>query len=67
MTVKNDLEKALASAESAQGTYAAFATSTDDPNAQRIFHQMSLDMDRHKSYIQSRLSSTSENQLASKK
>ena len=65
MTVKKDLEKALAAAESAQGTYATFSASTDDQNAQQMFKQMAQDMDRHISNIQSRLSSTAENQLSS--
>jgi len=63
MTVKKDLEKALASAESSKGTYATFAASTDDKVAQQMFQMMSQDMDRHIANINSRLSSTSENQL----
>lgn len=65
MTVKKDLEKALASAESAKGTYATFAASTDDQNAKEMFQQMSQDMERHISSIQSRLNTTAENQLSS--
>jgi predicted ribosomally synthesized peptide with SipW-like signal peptide len=64
MTVKKDLEKALAAAESAQGTYAAFSASTDVQNAKQMFQQMSQDMERHISNLQSRLSSTAENQLS---
>ena len=63
MTVKKDLEKALAAAESAQGTYATFAASTDDQTAQHMFEQMSQDMSQHVKNIQSRLSTTAENQL----
>ncbi|WP_371361746.1 hypothetical protein SRRS_30910 [Sporomusa rhizae] len=65
MTVKKDLEKALAAAESAKGTYATFGTSTDDKNTQQMFQNMAQDMDRHISNLQSRLGSTSENQLNS--
>jgi len=65
MTVKKDLEKALAAAESAQGTYATFSASSDDQNAKQMFKQMEQDMGRHISNIQSRLSSTAENQLSS--
>jgi D-Tyr-tRNAtyr deacylase len=65
MTVKKDLEKALAAAESAKGTYASFGTATDDKTAQQMFQAMSKDMDQHISNIQSRLSTTSENQLNS--
>lgn len=63
MTVKKDLEKAVAAAESAKGTYASFATSTDDKSAQTMFEQMSQDMDRHIAQLNSRLSSTAENQM----
>ena len=65
MTVKKDLEKALAAAESAKGTYATFAASTDDQTAKQSFQQMSQDIERHISTIQTRLNSTAENQLSS--
>lgn len=64
MTVKKDLEKALAAAESAKGTYATFATSTDDSSAQTMFEQMSQDMERHIAQLNSRVSSTAETKLA---
>jgi bacterioferritin (cytochrome b1) len=64
MTVKKDLEKALAAAESAKGTYATFAASTDDQTAKQAFQQMSQDMERHISTIHTRLNSTAENQLS---
>jgi rubrerythrin len=63
MTVKKDLEKAIAAAESAKGTYATFATATDDPSAQTMFEQMAQDMDRHLAQINSRLGTTAENKL----
>lgn len=65
MTVKKDLEKALAAAESAKGTYATFAASTDDQTAKQAFQQMSQDIERHISTIKTRLNSTAENQLSS--
>lgn len=65
LTVKKDLEKALAAAESAKGTYATFSASTDDQSASQMFQQMSQDMENHISNIKSRLSSTAENQLSS--
>jgi rubrerythrin len=58
MTVKGDLQKAVAAAESCQGTYATFTQATDDPSAKQMFKQMEQDMDRHISALQSRLSST---------
>lgn len=63
MTVKKDLEKAIAAAESAKGSYASFATATDDKTAQEMFKQMSQDMDRHIAQINNRLSQNAENQL----
>ena len=63
MTVKNDLEKAVAAAESAKGTYASFAASTNDQTAKTMFQHMSQDMDRHIAQLYSRLSSIAENQL----
>ena len=63
MTVQKDLQKAVAAAESAKGTYATFGQSTDDQTAKQMFTQMSQDMDRHISQINSRLSVTAQNQL----
>lgn len=65
MTVKKDLEKAVAAAEAAKGAYAAFATSTDDQVAKTMFEQMSQDMDRHIAQLNGRVSSTAENKLNS--
>ena len=55
MTVKSDLEKALAAAESAKATYATFALSTDDESAKQMFNQMSQDLESHVSSIKGRL------------
>jgi len=63
MTVQKDLQKAVAAAESAKGTYATFEQSTDDQTAKQMFMQMAQDMDRHISQINSRLSVTAQNQL----
>lgn len=65
MTVKKDLEKALAAAESAKGTYATFSQSTDDQTAKQMFTQMSQDMDQHISQLNSRLGVSDQNQLNS--
>lgn len=62
MTVKSDLEKAVAAAESAKGAYASFAQATEDQGAKQMFEQMSIDMDRHVAQINSRLSATTQNQ-----
>ncbi len=63
MTVQKDLQKALAAAESAKGTYASFATATDDQSAKNMFQQMSQDMDRHIAQLNSRLGVVDQNQL----
>ncbi|SMC31758.1 DUF1657 domain-containing protein [Sporomusa malonica] len=63
MTVQSDLKKALAAAESAKGSYASFAEATDDNTAKAMFQQMSSDMDRHISQLNSRLGVTAQNTL----
>ena len=65
MTVQKDLQKAVAAAESAKGTYATFSQSTDDQTAKQMFTQMTQDMDRHISQLNSRLGVTAQNQLNS--
>jgi len=65
MTVQKDLEKALAAAESAKGTYATFSQSTDDQTAKQMFTQMSQDMEQHISQLNSRLGVSAQNQLNS--
>ncbi|WP_378956411.1 DUF1657 domain-containing protein [Pelosinus sp. sgz500959] len=63
MTVQKDLQKAVAAAESAKGTYSTFSQSTDDQSAKQMFTQMTQDMDRHISQLNSRLGVTAQNQL----
>lgn len=55
MTVKSDLDKAIASAESAKGTYLMAAQSTEDSSAKQKYEQMAADMDSHISYLSSRV------------
>lgn len=55
MTVKSDIEKAVAAAQSALGTYAQFASATDDPAAKQMFQQMQQDMQRHVNMLNNRL------------
>lgn len=61
MTVKSDIKKAIASAESAKGTYAMFAESTDDTTAKQMFQQMEQDMQRHVDMLNNRLNYITEN------
>lgn len=56
MTVQSDLKKALASAQSALGSYSTFAESTQDQSAKQMFQQMAQDMQRHIDQLNSRLS-----------
>ena len=55
MTVKSDLEKAIAQAKAAQGSYATFASATDDPVSKQMFQQMEKDMKRHVDQLSGRL------------
>lgn len=55
MTVKSDLEKAIASAESAKGTYMMAAQSTQDQSAKQRYEQMAEDISSHISYLNSRV------------
>lgn len=61
MTVQQDLQKALATAKSAQGSYAQFALSTQDQTAKQMFQQMEQDMIRHITQLNSRLGTVQEN------
>jgi hypothetical protein len=55
MTVKADLQKAVASAESAKGTYLMAAQSTEDATAKTRYEEMAMNIDSHISYLNSRL------------
>ncbi len=55
MTVQADLQKAVASAQSALGTYQVFAQSTEDQSAKQMFQELSRDMQRHVDMLNSRL------------
>lgn len=55
MTVQSDLQKAVASAQSAKGTYLMAASSTEDTSAKQRYEAMAGEMDSHLSYLSSRL------------
>lgn len=61
MTVQQDLEKAVAAAQSALGTYSVFSTSTQDQSAKQMFKDMSKDMQRHVDMLNSRLTYVTQN------
>lgn len=54
MTVESDLQKAIASAQSALGNYQMFAESTQDPAAKQMFQSMAQDMERHVNQLKAR-------------
>jgi len=55
LTVKSDLQKAVASAQAAKGTYLMAAQSTEDQSAKQQYEQMAMDIDNHMDYLNSRL------------
>jgi len=55
LTVQQDLQKAVASAQSALGTYEMFAQSTQDQSAKQMFQELSKDMQRHIDMLNSRV------------
>ncbi len=61
MTVQADLEKAVAAAQSALGTYETFSVSTLDDSAKQMFKQLSSDMEHHVDLLKGRLSYVSQN------
>lgn len=61
MTVQADLEKAVAAAQSALGTYEAFSTSTLDETAKQMFTDMASDMERHVGQLKGRLNYVTQN------
>lgn len=55
MTVESDLQKAIASSQSALGNYQMFAESTQDPAAKQMFQSMAQDMERHVNQLNARI------------
>ena len=55
MTVKSDLQKALATCEELQGTYAIMAQSTEDPVAKQRFGVMKQELDNHIQFLLNRI------------
>jgi rubrerythrin len=55
LTVQSDLQKAIASAQSAKGTYLMAAASTEDSSAKQRYETMANEMDSHLNYLNSRL------------
>lgn len=55
MTVQQDIQKAVAAAESAQGSYLTFSTATQDQGSKQMFQSMADDMQRHIEQLKGRL------------
>lgn len=55
MTVQSDLQKAVAAAQSALGTYENFSLSTQDESAKQMYNELSNDMERHVALLRGRL------------
>ncbi|KLU67664.1 MULTISPECIES: DUF1657 domain-containing protein [Desulfosporosinus] len=66
MTVQADLEKAVAAAQSALGTYETFSASTLDGTAKQMFKEMSSDMERHVALLRGRLAYVTQNNSMNK-
>ncbi|MBO8128550.1 MAG: DUF1657 domain-containing protein [Peptococcaceae bacterium] len=56
MTVQQDLQKAVAQCQSLLGTYQVAASNTQDQMAQKMFQELSQDMQRHIDHLNNRLS-----------
>lgn len=55
MTVQQDMQKALASAEAAQGSYLTMANATQDQDAKQMFQGMANDVEGHIKQLKGRL------------
>jgi len=61
LTVQADLQKAVAAAQSALGTYSTFSLSTQDQSAKAMFEELSKDAQRHVTMLNSRLAYVEQN------
>lgn len=61
MTVQQDMQKAVAAAEAAQGSYLTFSNATQDQSAKQMFNSMADDMQRHIDQLKGRLNYLSQN------
>lgn len=55
MTVQSDMQKCIAAAKAAMGSYAMFENATLDQSAKAMFKDMAKDMERHVQILESRL------------
>lgn len=54
MTVRSELERAIAIAEASKGNYLLFAANSEDDKAKQVFKDMAEDMERHVKILESR-------------
>lgn len=54
LTVRRDLDRAIAMAEASRGSYLLFATDSEDEKATTVFNDMAADMNRHVKILESR-------------
>lgn len=55
MTVKSDLQKALALCESMRGNYTLMADSTEDKPAKLLFNTLKKDLEKHIEFLTDRV------------
>lgn len=55
MTVNQDLQKAMAAAKAAEGSYLVFAQATTEPDVRQMYQAMASDMARHSTELRGRL------------
>jgi rubrerythrin len=61
LTVQQDLQKAVAAATCALGTYSTFSLSTQDQSAKTMFEELTKDAQRHVSMLNGRLAYIEQN------
>lgn len=61
MTVQQDMQKAVAAAEAAQGSYMVFSNATQDQSTKQMFQDMANDMQRHIEQMKGRLTYLQDN------
>lgn len=55
MTVKSDLQQAIAACESAKGSYSMMCQATEDKQVKKTFEQMGNEVNKHLQFLEGRL------------
>ena len=55
MTIKSDIERAIAYCEASKGSYALMAESTEEKEAKDMFNSMKADVEKHIEFLNNRL------------